>query len=278
MKKSEVLNILDKKGLRPDRDLGQNFLLDEEIAGRIIEAAGIDGGESVLEIGPGLGALTERLGGVSGKCTALEVDSGLFRALKEKYENRHDIEVVHGDILKKALPGPFRHVVSNLPYYCASEILFRVADLYPGATVTVMMQREMARRLNARPGSREYGAMTVTLALRYGRELLFDVAPSSFYPRPEVVSTVVRLVPLEKKPERKVEEALRLLVRSAFWGRRKTLRRALVDSPHSDWPPEKVERLLRDCGIPPNERGENLSPDHYLEMARVLLSLEGENR
>lgn len=277
MKKREVVDLLERGGLRPDRDLGQNFLLDEEIAGKIVASAGIETGEPVLEIGPGLGALTGRLGEASGNCTALEVDSGLFRALRRMYNDRHDIELVHGDALKTVPGASFRHVVSNLPYYCASEILFRVADLYPGARVTAMMQKEMALRLVASPGSREYGAMTVTLALRYHRERLFDVAPSSFYPRPEVTSTVVRLVPLGVRPEGEVEKALRMLVRSAFWGRRKTLRRALVDSPHSSWSRETVDRLLEESGILPRERGENLSPGLYHEMAKRLARLEGEN-
>ena len=193
MNLTEAKEIIGRYGLSPNKRLGQNFLVSGDMRDKIINMIGVATDDRVLEIGPGLGALTERLVPAAESVTAVEVDSGLSRVLSDRFGAEANFRLIHSDFLKLDLADTFTKIVSNLPYYCSSEILFHVAR-FSAPHVYVLLQKEMADRITAGPGSKTYGALSVTLGFYYEPKALFKVSRESFYPRPEVTSSFVRLV------------------------------------------------------------------------------------
>jgi len=269
MNKSEVKSIIRLHGLHPNRKLGQNFLVSDQARDRIIAAAGpLDEG-MVLEIGPGLGALTERLIDVAKAVTAVEIDSGLSRFLSERFAGKNNFRLLHADFLKSEIEGPFTAIVSNLPYYCSSEMLFRFVR-YDAPAAYVMLQKEMAERIGAKPGRKAYGALTVSLGFHFEPCILFSVPRHAFYPMPEVSSRFVKLVRRGPSALAADETDLfHLIVKSAFWGRRKTIRKALSESPHLSTGRSDAEIILEKAGIRSDARGEDLNLDDYIRMAQA---------
>lgn len=266
-------------GRRPRRRLGQHFLCDPTIARRIVAVADVGSADAVLEIGPGLGALTDALVERAGIVRLVEMDVALAERLRARYAESGHVRVVTGDVLaleRDALWGDVARpgtVVSNLPYNVSTPVLFRLLEwsaTFPRAVL--MVQREVAARLVAGPGAPERGALSVLVQARAGVRACFDVGPGAFHPRPRVRSTVIDVrwssspaVPLAEW------EAFRTVVRAAFGKRRKMLRNALRDAgAEGRLAPAVVERALVAARVDATARAETLSIDAFLRVARAL--------
>lgn len=273
MKKREIRELCSSLGIHPNKKLGQNFLYDAGVIGRIIDTCEIDRTDRVLEIGPGLGALTNWLVERASAVTAVEIDSGMVRYLREAFRDVQNLEIVHADFLKHTGTADFTRCISNLPYYCSSEILFRLATAYAVPRVFVMLQKEMAERIVARPGSRSYGALSLNLSLYFDTSILFHIDRNSFYPAPDVVSAFIGMKRKELPLGDREVELFHQVVRSAFWGRRKKIINALSESPHLAVSRGIVETALRELGIDARLRGEHLDFDQYIRLTEILFRL-----
>jgi len=266
----EIKETIERLGLHPNRRLGQNFLVSREAREKIVGAMECAAPDRVLEIGPGLGSLTGLLVERAGHVTAVEIDAGFCRYLADRFGGRENFTLVHGDFLKNQPADTFTKIVSNLPYYCSSEILFQVTR-YRAPLVYVMLQKEVAERITAEPGSKSYGALTVTLGFYYEARRLLTLPRESFYPRPDVTSS---FLVLSRRPSLSLDgdgvELFHRLVKSAFWGRRKTIVAALAGSPHLDLDREAAARILAAAGIETGRRGEELTREEYVAMARAF--------
>ncbi|MEE2678996.1 MAG: 16S rRNA (adenine(1518)-N(6)/adenine(1519)-N(6))-dimethyltransferase RsmA [Myxococcota bacterium] len=275
MTATDVRRLLERFGLRANRDLGQNFLCDPAVAERLVALAGVAEEDTVLEIGAGLGILTRALAARAARVVAIEVDSGLVAALRDGDALPANVTVCHGDALKEDLVGlldaahPAR-VVSNLPYASSAPLLRRVLDLRSRLVDwSVMVQREVAARLVARPGSRDYGSLAVLHALVADVSEQFRVSPGHFFPRPQVHSSFVRIRPLET-PRIAGDELARVerTVRAAFGQRRKQLGNALRGS--GLWTEEAIHGALAAVGVDSRVRAESLAPELLRDIARAL--------
>jgi 16S rRNA (adenine1518-N6/adenine1519-N6)-dimethyltransferase len=269
MNKSEVMGIIKQYGLHPNRKLGQNFLVSNLMRDKIIEAIALTADDRVLEIGPGLGALTDSIADAVGELTAVEIDSGFCRFLSERFSGRKNFRLIHSDFLKMPVEDSFTKIVSNLPYYCSTEILFRITR-YEASAAYVMLQRELVQRITAQPGQKAYGAPSVTLGFYYEPDVLLSVSREAFYPRPEVTSSFLKL---SRRNAFALEgddiELFHSMVKSAFWGRRKTILKALADSPHLNIGREGAGQILAEAGIDGSCRGEKLGIGDYIRMVRA---------
>ena len=254
----------------------QNFLVDRSISRRIVEAAALERGESVLEIGPGRGALSELLAVRAGRLRLAEVDRALSWELAARYADEERIEVHHGDVTRSGLEPLLRtpskerfSIVANLPYHITTPILLemmRVRALLRSATV--MMQKEVAERLAAPPGSRAYGSLSVQLARVAEAKTIFDVPPGAFRPRPAVMSTVLRIDFLDQpRCQVRDERVFERVVRGAFNQRRKTLRNALKNA---GFQLEQLEPAAQQLDIDLKRRGETLSLIEFAQLADAL--------
>ncbi|MGI6558898.1 MAG: 16S rRNA (adenine(1518)-N(6)/adenine(1519)-N(6))-dimethyltransferase RsmA [Limnochordia bacterium] len=261
-------SILEKYGLQPKKALGQNFLIDRNIRDKIVDAAAITGEDVVLEIGPGVGTLTEELARRASRVIAVELDGGLVRVLRDRLPPER-VAVVEGDVLALDLPsllgeGSPIKIVANLPYYITSPIIFRLLEWPRWEMMVIMVQGEVAERLVAGPGTKAYGSLSAAVALHARAEILFRVSRRVFYPQPQVDSAVVRLL-----PRRDLEVDLQgpsLLIRAAFGQRRKTLANALAAAPWNPLSKEETEKVLLAAGIDPLRRGESLRPEDFLRL------------
>ncbi len=271
MNTREIIETLKSHNIHPNKKLGQNFICNKAIIERIIRDSSINKKDTILEIGPGLGILTESLAEKAKRTIAIEIDSGLTNFLSEQFKNRKNLEIIHADFLKIDLNNRFTKAVSNLPYYCSSEILFRIALKYNVPEVYIMLQKEMADRITSKPGTKNYGALTVTLGLYYEPRILFKIDKRSFYPKPDVASCFMQLKNrnnLELDSEER--DLFHDLVKSAFWGRRKTIIKALTESPHLQFDKAFLQNLLKEANIDEMTRGENLAIEDYKLLARKI--------
>jgi 16S rRNA (adenine1518-N6/adenine1519-N6)-dimethyltransferase len=258
------------------RSLGQNFLVDANIQRKIVAAIGAGPHDEVLEIGPGRGALTRHLAGRVRRLVLVELDDDLARALAEEYGGRADVEVLHRDVLDVDLAGVSASpsdllVVGNIPYNITTPILFHLLERPRPRDIVLMVQDEVADRITARVGTKEYGALSVGVRTVAHVERLFEVGRGTFRPVPGVDSTVIRIRPLVPPPLTEEEEArLRNLVRAAFQWRRKQLRRILRDHPDVARSPDVVEESARGSGISLEDRPERLSPEQFVRLAAAL--------
>lgn len=269
MRVEEIKGILESMGKRPTKRLGQNFLLDDSVIRRAVGFADLSSEDVVLEIGPGLGNLTEELLRTGAKVLAVEQDPAFVKFLERRFGER--IELVQADAVKAFLPQ-FNKVVSNLPYQISSPITFKLLDI--GFDVAVLMlQREFAERMVARPGTADYGRLTVGVYYRADCRILFNVPPSSFWPQPKVDSCVVMLTP--KSPPFKVadEKVFHDVTKAIFSHRRKKIMNALlVDPAVSSLMTEKVRGSVD--GLPySSQRAEELTPEKIGELSNALLEL-----
>ncbi|MGC8907794.1 MAG: 16S rRNA (adenine(1518)-N(6)/adenine(1519)-N(6))-dimethyltransferase RsmA [Desulfomonilaceae bacterium] len=277
MKLLSQREILKERRLAPKKWLGQNLLVNETYLARIVRASGIRSGESVVEIGAGLGALTEALLKAGANVVALEIDSGFFRVLQEKFAGNSMVEIIHGDALAhdfRALAdrvGKLR-VVANLPYSISSRLLFRFVEMRDViGSVHVLLQREVARRLAAEAGSKDYGILTALLGVTAQVDPLFDIPPHAFHPVPAVHSTFVRVVFPERLDLPVPDQDLLIrLVKAAFRARRKTLRNNLLGSRWCAASDDAVERAAARCAIDLNRRAETLSPAEFARFAAEI--------
>ena len=247
------------------KSLGQHFLTDRRILGRIADALHLEGDETVLEIGPGRGALTDLLADRAGRLIAIEYDRALAAMLRERYARRSNVLVAEADVLEVSLgelaAGPYV-LVGNVPYYITTPILFHALVPPRADRAVYLVQREVAQRLSAKPGTKEYGALTVNVAAVARAETLFGVPAGAFAPPPKVESAVVRITPLaEPLVSTEEERPFRTLVQGAFGMRRKQMRRILRSLLSLD--ADAAEALLSRVGIDPTARPETLSPEQF---------------
>lgn len=256
---------------RPHKKFGQNFLVDSTVVSRMVQAADIHPTDAVLEIGPGLGVLSELLAGVAGRLFLVEVDTVLADRLRTRFAHHDLVHIITADFLDLDLAATFpetpTRVVASLPYNVATPILFRLLEhrrQFP--TATVMLQKEVAERLSAQAGTKEYGALSVMIQLYATVTKVFTVQPGSFFPAPKVQSQVVNLM-FQDSPRVVVREqaVFRRVVKAAFGQRRKTLRNALKAVGYS-----KLESLSARSGIDFQRRGETLSLEEFAILANLL--------
>jgi 16S rRNA (adenine1518-N6/adenine1519-N6)-dimethyltransferase len=254
------------------KSLGQHFLNDRRILQRIVDALELTGNETVIEIGPGRGSLTELLVPRAAKLVLIEYDRALASRLREKYASTPSVVVIEADVLTVNLSeavggGPF-HLVGNVPYYITTPILFHALERPRPEKAVYLVQREVAERMAAAPGSDEYGALSVNIQAVATAKLLFRVAPGSFLPPPKVESAVVRIGVRDDPVVPPEEEAVfRRFVLDAFGMRRKQLRRVI----RSVWQisPEQADLALAAAGIEPTVRPETLSPEQFARLVRA---------
>jgi 16S rRNA (adenine1518-N6/adenine1519-N6)-dimethyltransferase len=249
---------------------GQHFLNDRRVLGRIADALQLQGGETVVEIGPGRGALTDILADRAGRLIAVEVDRALAALLRERYARRNNVLIAEADVLEISLGaiagGPFV-LVGNVPYYITTPILFHALQPPRAERAVYLVQREVADRLTAAPGSKAYGALTVNVAAVARADMLFKVPAGAFSPPPKVESAVVRITPLAAPlVEPAEEEALRKLVQGAFGMRRKQMRRVIRTL--RALTAEEADSLLAAVGIDPEARPETLSVEQFVKLLR----------
>lgn len=275
---SEIKALLERHGFRFSKAMGQNFLVASWVPERIAEEAGLDAGCGVLEVGPGIGCLTAQLAQRAGKVVSVELDGSLAPILAETLHGRDNVEIVYGDVLRQDIPAlvaerlsGLRPVVcANLPYNVTSPLLAAFIDARCFQSITVMVQREVARRLCAAPGTGDYGAFGVYVQWNCEAEILFDVPPDCFMPRPKVTSSVVRLVPRPCPPADVCDEAfLFRVIRAAFNQRRKTLLNGLSNG-LPGYSKQQIAAAIEKCGLDPQVRGETLALSSFAALANCL--------
>jgi 16S rRNA (adenine1518-N6/adenine1519-N6)-dimethyltransferase len=264
----------ERRGTQPPvrKSLGQHFLSDPRILGRIADALGPVRDATVVEIGAGRGALTDQLRERARLVIAVEVDRALAELLRARYAGDEHVRIVEGDILRMPLgelAGGEYALVGNVPYYITTPIVFHALERPRPSRAVFLVQREVAERMTAAPGSSEYGALTVNLQAAARVELLFTVPAGAFHPPPKVQSAVVRIEPLAQPliPPG-LERDFRTLVQAAFALRRKQMRRVLRSITGLDV--EAAEEVLRECHIASESRPESLSPEQFAALALAL--------
>jgi len=274
--------LLARHGFHFSKSLGQNFLTASWVPEDIAASACLDGETGVLEIGPGIGCLTQELSKLAGKVVSVELDKALRPILAETLADCDNVEIVYGDILRQNIPqlmeekfgGMKKAVCANLPYNVTSPVLTALIESGCFETITVMIQREVARRICASPGSADYGAFGIFVQWYMETELLFDVPPSCFIPQPKVTSSVIRLRRREKPPVEVGDEQLMFrLIRAAFNQRRKTLVNA-VSANMGNLTKEQIAAAIEKCGFDTRIRGEVLDIGGFAkltdEISRII--------
>ena len=268
--------LLEKNGFRFSKAKGQNFLTQAWVPERIALEAGVDRDCGVLEVGPGVGPLTDQLTRRAGKVLAVELDTRLRPVLAETLGSRDNLELLFGDILKQDIPaltasrfpGLRVKACANLPYYITSDILAALLEARCFETVTVMVQKEVAQRICAAPGAGDYGAFSVFCQYHAQPEILFDVPPACFIPQPKVTSAVLHLTVRSQPPAAVADEAFFFrVVRASFAQRRKTLVNGLSAL---GIPKPRLLEAVAACGLPENVRGETLSIPQFAALAAFL--------
>lgn len=280
---NEIRALLARHGFRFSKSLGQNFLTAAWVPERIADEAGLDENTGVVEIGPGIGCLTAELAKRAGKVAAVELDKALLPVLKETLRGFDNVTVIPGDAAKmdlralaeEKLPGLRPVVCANLPYNVTTPLLTALIEAGCFETVTVMIQREVARRICARPGSADYGAFGLFVQWHCETELLFDVPPGCFVPQPKVTSSVIRLTRRAEPPlPVKDEKLLFRVIRAAFNQRRKTLVNALSSGLGME--KDELEEMLSGLGLDPRVRGEVLDLAAFAALSDKILTGKDE--
>ena len=277
-----IKSLLDEYKFSFSKSKGQNFLIDKNIPEKIVRMSGIDSACGVLEIGPGTGALTLELCRAAGHVTAVELDKRLLPILNEVLSGIKNIDIVQGDILKldlkklvsEKMPGYAHHICANLPYNITTSAIssFIKADAF--VTITVMVQKEVAKRICAVPGSSDYGAFSVFINYHTEPSLLFDVPPGCFVPRPKVWSSVILMKSRTTRLLQSDEEKLFFrVVRASFAQRRKTIVNALCSAFGNETEKEDIRRCVERSGLDPQIRGESLSIADFSMLSAELRRL-----
>lgn len=278
---NDIKKLLSSHGFRFSKSMGQNFLTAAWVPEDIAEAAQLDENTGVLEVGPGIGCLTEQLALRAGKVVAVELDNALRPVLSQTLAGKNNVEIIFGDVLKQDIKGlvsekmqGLRPVVcANLPYNVTSPLITAFLEAECFDSVTVMIQREVAKRICARPATADYGAFTVLVNWYAEPELLFDVPPSCFIPQPKVTSSVIRLKTRSEPPVKVKDKALFFrVVRAAFGMRRKTLTNALSAN-FNELNKADIENLLTACGFDPKIRGEVLSIGDFAAISDAIFDI-----
>lgn len=274
----EIKPLLERHGFRFSKALGQNFLIASWVPEDIADAAGLTGENAVLEIGPGIGPLTVQLARRAGKVVAVELDKALLPVLGETLSGLDNVEIVPGDIMKleiSALLDRFDGlepvVCANLPYNITSPVLTKLLESERFSALTVMIQKEVAQRICAAPGSKDYGAFTILCQYYADCELLFDVPPHCFLPAPKVTSAVVRMVRREAPPAPVEDRNLFFrVVRASFVQRRKKLLNGLASAFVGEMDKEQLRAALTACGLQETVRGERLGIPEFAALSNEI--------
>ena len=278
-----IKRILTRHGFTFSKALGQNFLIDPSVCPRMAAALEADDRTGVLEIGPGIGVLTKELSAVCGRVAAVELDRRLWPVLEETMAGCENFTLVQGDVMQQDLAALVREhfgglrpiLCANLPYNITTPLLTRVVESRCFDSVTVLIQKEAAQRFTAPQGSPEIGAFPLQLQYRMETELLFDVEPECFLPRPKVTSTVLRCVRRQRPAVAVRDEALfQKVLKGAFLLRRKTLSNSLA-SALPGFSKEEVQAAIQACGLPATVRGEALSLAEFAALTEVLAEARG---
>lgn len=278
---NDIKSLLVSHGFRFSKSMGQNFLTAAWVPEDIAEAAQLDENTGVLEVGPGIGCLTEQLALRAGKVVAVELDNALRPVLKQTLAGKDNVEIIFGDVLKQDIKGlvsekmqGLRPVVcANLPYNVTSPLITAFLEAECFDSVTVMIQREVAKRICAKPATADYGAFTVLVNWYAEPEMLFDVPPSCFIPQPKVTSSVIRLKTRSEPPVKVKDKALFFrVVRAAFGMRRKTLTNALSAN-FNELNKADIENLLTACGFDPKIRGEVLPIGDFAAISDAIFDI-----
>lgn len=274
-----IKEILARHGFHFSKSLGQNFLTAPWVTAQIAQDSQVDESCGVLEVGPGMGSLTTELAKAAGKVVAVEIDRALLPVLDETLSGYDNVTVIHGDILKEDVCALVKRefnglrplVCANLPYYITSPILTRLIDSRAFEAITVMLQKEVAERLCAKPGNSDYGAFTVYIEFYTQPEILFYVPADCFVPQPKVDSAVVRLK-LRQEPPVKVEDEQFFfrVVHAAFAQRRKTLLNCLNSAFGNSLEKAEIIRIIEESGLDATVRGERLSIEDFAKLSENL--------
>lgn len=274
----DIRAVLGRHGFRFSKSLGQNFLTAAWVPARIADSCGVDQTGCALEIGPGMGCLTEQLSQRAGKVCAIELDRALFPVLEETLAHCDNIEIVQGDVLKCDLAAICRekfgdapvYACANLPYYITTPAISALLASKSFEAITVMVQKEVAERICAPAGTAAYSAFSIYIDYYADAEILFDVPRNCFVPQPKVDSAVVRLTPRSTPPVPVCDEKLFFsLVKAAFGQRRKTLANALSSVLGGALGKEGIVQLITDCGFDARVRGEKLSLADYAALTEL---------
>ena len=276
----KTIEVLQKYNFSFQKKFGQNFLIDPHVLDQIIAAAEITKDDFVLEIGPGIGTLTQYLAEAAREVVAVEIDSTLIPILEDTLSAYDNVSVINEDVLKVDLRklaeerngGKPIKVVANLPYYITTPIIMSLFESHvPLKSLTVMVQKEVALRMQAGPGTKDYGALSLAVQYYASPYLAANVPPNCFMPRPNVGSAVIRLTRFEETPVQvKDEKLLFRLIRASFNQRRKTLQNGLVNSQELDFTKEQVAAAIATLGVSPSVRGEALTLEQFAALANAL--------
>ena len=276
----ETIAVLNKYQFTFQKKFGQNFLIDTHVLEKIISAAGITEEDFVLEIGPGIGTMTQYLASAAREVCAVEIDKSLIPILEDTLKDYDNVTVINQDILKVDIAELAREknqgkpikVVANLPYYITTPIIMGLFESHvPVESITVMVQKEVADRMQVGPGTKDYGALS--LAVQYYAEpyIVANVPPNCFMPRPKVGSAVIRLTRHKEPPVRVKDEKLLFgIIRASFNQRRKTLENGLKNYEGLPFTKEEIEEAISQCGFSPSVRGEALSLKEFAMLADAL--------
>lgn len=278
---TNTIAVLNRYGFSFQKKFGQNFLIDENVVEKIVRDAGVTKDDFVLEIGPGIGTMTQILCENAREVVAVEIDDKLIPILMEDTLSWYDnVTVIHEDILKLDIVklanerngGKPIKVVANLPYYITTPIIMGLFESHvPLDSITIMVQKEVADRMQVGPGTKDYGALSLAVQYYAKPQILLNVPASCFMPRPNVDSAVIQLTRYEKSPVEVADEHLMFrLIRASFNQRRKTMTNSVGNSPELSVSKEQMAAALEKCGLSATVRGEALTLAQFAELANVL--------
>ena len=275
-----TIEVLQKYQFNFQKKFGQNFLIDTRILEEIIAASGVGKDDFVLEIGPGIGTMTQYLCEAAREVVAVEIDNNLIPILKDTLAAYHNVEVLNEDILKVDINklaqekngGRPIKVVANLPYYITTPIIMGLFESHvPIDSITIMVQKEVADRMQVGPGTKDYGALSLAVQYYAKPEIVVNVPPSCFMPQPKVGSAVIRLTRHEKPPvDVKDEKLMFQIIRASFNQRRKTLANGLSNFPQLQLGKEQVTDCITVLGVPATIRGEALSLEQFAQLSNII--------
>lgn len=272
-------SIMDKYEFTLKKKFGQNFLIDQNILQAIVEGAKVTKDDIVLEIGPGIGSLTQYLAEEADEVIAVEIDKTLIPILEETLADYTNVTIIQEDILKVDIkkllvdqyPGKRFKVVANLPYYITTPIIMKFFEEHiPVESITVMVQKEVADRMQASPSTKDYGALSLAVQFYSEPEILVQVPPSCFIPQPNVGSTVISLVTTDRYTKQVNDQFLFELIKGAFQQRRKTLVNTLSHQVYINATKEEIKGALQQMGLSETVRGEALSLQEFITLSKLL--------
>lgn len=279
--RSATKEIINKYSFAFQKKYGQNFLIDSNVLTHIIIDAGIRENDFVLEIGPGIGTMTQYLCETAKQVMAVEIDRMLIPILEETLSAYDNVEVINEDALKLDIAkiveekngGEPIKVVANLPYYITTPIIMGLLESgAPIKSITIMVQKEVAHRMQSGPGSKEYGALSLAVQYYANAEIMMDVSAECFMPRPKVDSTVIKLTRYDEPPiDVQDEKMLFKIIRASFNQRRKTLANGLKNAPALNFTKEEIERAIEKIGKPLTIRGEALTLEEFAQLTNALI-------